>query len=114
MAAELATKNPSVAFANVPEKWQKQVEAGKAATSQSEKTFAKVSDETSAEVCKLRSKRDNTAARHHKLLASIRRVVMPRKERNDKVSHALLMLHKIYGDGHMFTVETHVAEWGDF
>lgn len=65
-----------------------------------------------AEVTKIRSKRDSSAARHHELLASIRRIMEAREKPKDKAADTLVKLRKVYEGGRKIRAEAHVAEWG--
>lgn len=109
--AELDTKENSNALARVHEERQDEVKTCKVTTSRNRATLAKVRDESSPEVHKLRSERDGPAARHRKLLASIRLVVKAREQRNGKAADIVVKLRRVYDEGRRVTVDAHVAEW---
>lgn len=79
----------------------------------SEATTVKVRKGTPIEVKQFRSDRDSAAARHHELLASIRRVSKAREEQKQKAAITLMKFRKIYDHGRKVTVEAHVAKWSD-
>lgn len=111
--AELAAREHNVDLAKVRELWWEEVEVWKATTSWSEAALAKVRDETSAEVKRLRFERDIASARHHELLASICDNLKACEERKDNMAGALVKLRKNYEEGRKVTTEAHVAQWGD-
>lgn len=61
----------------------------------------------------MRSERDNAAARHHKLLASILCIVKAREERKHKAADTPMKSRKVYDDGRSVTVEAHVFKRSD-
>lgn len=106
----MAVKEHNVPFAKVREERRDEVETWKATTSLSEATLAKLREETSVTVSKLRSERDNAAASHHELLSSFHRVVKAHKERKGKVAETLVKLHKVYDDDCKVPVEAQGVE----
>lgn len=109
-AGELDTNEQNVALENAREEGLDDVKMWKATTSQGEATLAKVHEETSVEMSKLWRECVAAAARQHKLLASILRVVKTCEERKDKVAGTLMKLRKTYDDGRMLTADALVAE----
>lgn len=91
----MTKKEHNVELGKVREKLLDEVEFWKAMTSRSESISAKLREETSVTVSKLRSELDSTAARHNELLASIRRVFKTPEERKDKVAVTLVTLRRI-------------------
>lgn len=73
-------------------------------------TLAKLCEEKSVIVKKLRSERDSSATLHRELLSSIRLVVKPREERMGKV---FVKLCKFYDEGCKAMEKTHVEEMSD-
>lgn len=95
VAAGFAIMEHDVALAKVLEERHDEFEAGKMTTLRSKATFAKMRDKKSAEIKNLRSDRDSAGARHHELLASIRRDFMTHEERKDKTAGTFLKLRRV-------------------
>lgn len=110
-AAELATKQHNFALARVREERQDEFRVWKASTLWIEVTIAKVSEETSIDMRKLRSESNSTVTRHHELLTSIRRVVKAREVREDKAADTLVKLPKFYDGGRKVTMKAYVGKW---
>lgn len=77
---------------------------------QREASIAKVLVVTSAEMTKVRSKRDSAATFHLELFLSILRIVEARGKRKFKGADSLAKLRKGHYEGRKDRVESHVAE----
>lgn len=76
----------------------------------SDTTFARVHDETSSELNKLRYEWDIAVARHHELLASSHCVVKAHEARINTAADSIVEPSKIYDEGLKVTMKTNVVE----
>lgn len=80
LAVELAKVDQNIASPKVKGKRQDEFEAWNASISRNEAVLAKLQEETSFTVSKLRTESDSDGERQRKQIASIRRIVVPREK----------------------------------
>lgn len=98
-AAESVAEKQKSTLINVRKEWEGKIDSWRMTASQDEAATAKVSEEASAEVIKVRPDRDCAAACHHVDSLPIRRTVEAHKKRKGRAADVFSKLRKVYDEG---------------